>query len=48
MKEYRVVSTILSENRLTGHVNDLIPLGWVPIGGICVSNGIFYQAMVRG
>jgi hypothetical protein len=36
-----------SMNGLIAQVTDSIKKGWKPQGGVCASNGFFYQAMIR-
>lgn len=44
--EYKVASAVLVGS-LQDYVQSLIDLGWHPIGGICVNDPIFYQAMIK-
>ena len=50
IKEYRIVSESSSYN-LSKTVNKYIKKGWEPVGGVCNTQGhffdFFYQAMVK-
>lgn len=45
--EYRVIANE-DESTLVENVNAYLAKGWIPIGGICVNDFGFLQAMVRG
>ena len=45
ISEYKIAA-YTSWTQLEEVVQLLINDGWKPVGGICVSNGMFYQSMI--
>lgn len=43
--EYTIVSAN-DDKSLTSQVNEMIEQGWETEGGIAISEGVFYQAMI--
>lgn len=49
MKDYMILSGNLKmfNDELTNQVIEAMKIGWNPIGGVCITDGYAFQAMIR-